>query len=200
MNTDAAFPENPKPARELTRCQFSLRRMFIATTAVAILFAFAAWGGWVKSDAVVYLAIAVLTGVFWCAATCFDWGRHDSWRVLARGVSGRIHISLSRPHLRSEGCMDIRSAGVFFRCTPTSMRSRKRLVLTGLASPDRTIHCRHHYLHLRLPHAALRSCRRVSRGRLPPFSRMFSRTAMVHRRALAARNRRRRDHPASPKT
>ena len=68
MNTDAAFPENPKPARELTRCQFSLRRMFIATTAVAILFAFAAWGGWVKSDAVVYLAIAVLTGVFWRAA------------------------------------------------------------------------------------------------------------------------------------
>jgi len=50
------------------RWQFSLRRMFVATTAVAIVFGLAAWGGWVKSDAVVYLAIAVLAGVFWSAA------------------------------------------------------------------------------------------------------------------------------------
>ncbi len=42
--------------------------MFVAITAVAILFGLAAWGGWVKSDAVVYLAIAVLAGVFWRAA------------------------------------------------------------------------------------------------------------------------------------
>jgi hypothetical protein len=44
--------------------QFSLRQMFAATTGVAILLGWAAWGGWIKSDAVVYLSVAVLAGVF----------------------------------------------------------------------------------------------------------------------------------------
>lgn len=48
--------------------QFSLRRMFVATTLVALVFSCAAAGGWVKSDAPVYLTIAVLAGVFWSAA------------------------------------------------------------------------------------------------------------------------------------
>ena len=50
------------------RWQFSLRQMFVAITGVAIVFGIAAWGGWVKSDAVAYLSIAVLAGVFSRAA------------------------------------------------------------------------------------------------------------------------------------
>jgi hypothetical protein len=50
------------------RWQFSLRQMFVAITGVAILLGWASWGGWVKSDAVVYLAIAVLAGVLSRAA------------------------------------------------------------------------------------------------------------------------------------
>jgi hypothetical protein len=49
---------------ERSRWQFSLRRMFVATTAIAILLSLASWGGWVRSDAVVYLSILVLGGVF----------------------------------------------------------------------------------------------------------------------------------------
>jgi len=45
------------------RWQFSLRQMFAAITGIAIVFGLAAWGGWVKSDAVVYLSIAVLIDV-----------------------------------------------------------------------------------------------------------------------------------------
>ena len=63
---DLPSEENPTPAP--SRWQFSLRQMFAATTAVAILFGVAASGGWVQSDAVVYLAMAILTGVFWRAA------------------------------------------------------------------------------------------------------------------------------------
>ena len=57
IETNAATPER-------NRWQFSLRQMFAATTGVAVVFALAAWGGWVKSDAVVYLSIVVLAGVF----------------------------------------------------------------------------------------------------------------------------------------
>jgi hypothetical protein len=62
MNTERGEKNEPPPARG--RWQFSLRRMFVATTAVAILFSLASWGGWVKSDVVVYLSAAVLAGVF----------------------------------------------------------------------------------------------------------------------------------------
>jgi hypothetical protein len=47
-----------------SRWQFSLRRMFVATTAIAVLFSVASSGGWVKSDVVLYLSAAVLAGVF----------------------------------------------------------------------------------------------------------------------------------------
>ncbi len=57
IEENAATPER-------SRWQFSLRRMFVATTAVAVSFSLAAWGGWIKSDAVVYLSIVVLAGVF----------------------------------------------------------------------------------------------------------------------------------------
>ena len=50
------------------RWQFSLRQLFAAITGIAILLGWALWGGWVRSDAVVYLSIAVLAGVFSCAA------------------------------------------------------------------------------------------------------------------------------------
>ncbi len=98
MSTDLGEKNEPPPARR--RWQFSLRRMFVATTAVAILFSLASWGGWVKSDAVVYLSVALLAAVFSAAArrvilgacvivgaflialilggTVFDFGR-DSW-------------------------------------------------------------------------------------------------------------------------
>jgi hypothetical protein len=46
------------------RWQFSIRQMFAAITGIAILLGWASWGGWVQSDAVVYLSIAVLAGVF----------------------------------------------------------------------------------------------------------------------------------------
>jgi hypothetical protein len=46
------------------RWQFSLRQMFAATIGIAIVFGCASWGGWVKSDAVAYLSMAVLAGVF----------------------------------------------------------------------------------------------------------------------------------------
>jgi hypothetical protein len=60
---DLASQETPTPVPP--RWQFSLRQMFVATTGVAIVFGIAAWGGWVKSDAVVCLSIAVLVGVSW---------------------------------------------------------------------------------------------------------------------------------------
>jgi hypothetical protein len=50
------------------RWQFSLRQMFVATTGVAILLGWAAWNGWGKTDAVVYLSIAILAGAFSRAA------------------------------------------------------------------------------------------------------------------------------------
>ena len=62
IEENAATPER-------SRWQFSLRRMFVATTAVAVVFSVAAWGGWAKRDAAVYLAIAVLAGIFWPART-----------------------------------------------------------------------------------------------------------------------------------
>jgi hypothetical protein len=64
INMDTASLKVLKPTQELGRYQFSLRRMFVATTAVAAVFGLAAWGGWVHSDAVVYLSIAVLASVF----------------------------------------------------------------------------------------------------------------------------------------
>jgi hypothetical protein len=57
-------PENTPSPPERSRWQFSLRQMFAAVTGVAIVFALAAWGGWIKSDAVIYLSLAVLIGVF----------------------------------------------------------------------------------------------------------------------------------------
>ncbi|MFZ1934825.1 MAG: hypothetical protein WCB27_08355 [Thermoguttaceae bacterium] len=64
--------ETTAPAnRELPnghRWQFSLRQMFVAITGVAILLGWASWGGWGKSDAVVYLSIAFSAGVFSRAA------------------------------------------------------------------------------------------------------------------------------------
>jgi hypothetical protein len=68
MTVNASEPKRPPPDRELGRWQFTLGRMFVATTAVAVVFSLAAWGGWVKSDAVAYVAFAVLAGVFSRAA------------------------------------------------------------------------------------------------------------------------------------
>jgi hypothetical protein len=62
---DPASQENPTLSR---RWQFSLRQMFAAITGIAILLGCATWGGWIKSDAVVYLSIAILAGVFSRAA------------------------------------------------------------------------------------------------------------------------------------
>ena len=64
MNVDAVSPDSPNPSRKPNCWQFSLRQMFAAITGVAILLGWAAWNGWGKSDAVVYLSIAVLAGVF----------------------------------------------------------------------------------------------------------------------------------------
>jgi hypothetical protein len=61
-------PEHVPSVAQHNPWQFSLRRMFVATTALAMLFGLAKWGGWIESDAVVYLAIAVLAAVFWRAA------------------------------------------------------------------------------------------------------------------------------------
>lgn len=56
----------PKPSQsqKLGRWQLSLRQMLAATTAAGTVLGLAAWGGWVQSDAVVYLAIAVVAAVF----------------------------------------------------------------------------------------------------------------------------------------
>lgn len=54
----------PPQLQKAGRWQFSLRQMLAATTAVAMVLALAAWGGWGHSDAVVYLAIAVVAAVF----------------------------------------------------------------------------------------------------------------------------------------
>lgn len=62
MNT--AIPNDPRPRPARNRHQFSLRRLFVAQTAVAAVIALAAWGGWLKSDAVVYLSLTVLAAVF----------------------------------------------------------------------------------------------------------------------------------------
>ena len=64
---DAAFPE-PSRLQEIRCRRFSLRRMLAATTGVAAVFGLAAWGGWVRSDAVAYLSIAVVAAVFSPAA------------------------------------------------------------------------------------------------------------------------------------
>ncbi len=66
MSTDLGEKNEPPPARG--RWQFSLRRMFVATTAIAVLFSRASLDGWVKTDIVIYLSIVVLAGVFSDAA------------------------------------------------------------------------------------------------------------------------------------
>ncbi len=68
MIMDLASPQNPTPAR--SRWQFSLRQMFAAVTGIAILLGWAAWGGWLAGDAVVYLSIALLAAVFSRMARC----------------------------------------------------------------------------------------------------------------------------------
>ena len=88
--------------------QSSLLRMFVATTLVALVFACAAWGGWVKSDAPVYLAIAVLAGVFSATAR---WALLGAFAILtsfwiAASLSGLIF----GPNGRS---LDPRSAWIF---------------------------------------------------------------------------------------
>jgi len=64
MNPLPLFPQDPPLPRKWGGWQFSLRRMFAATAAVATIFSLAAWGGWVKSDAPVYLAILACLAVF----------------------------------------------------------------------------------------------------------------------------------------
>ena len=59
----AACPE-PSRSQEIRCWQFSLRQMLAATTAVDTVLGLAVWGGWVRSDAVVYLSIAVVVAVF----------------------------------------------------------------------------------------------------------------------------------------
>jgi hypothetical protein len=61
---DTALPERPKPLPPLRRWQFGLRHILAATTGVAAVLGLAAWGGWLHSDAVEYLLIAVVAGVF----------------------------------------------------------------------------------------------------------------------------------------
>lgn len=86
---DLASPENPTPTR--SRWQFSLRQMFAATTGVAIVFALAAWGGWVKSDAVVYLSLAVLVGEF---------VRATRWALMGAGtIIGAFWLAVLLGHI-----------------------------------------------------------------------------------------------------
>ena len=66
MSIDVIAKNDPRTANK--RGQFTLCRMFVAMIAVAILFGVAAAGGWVKSDTVVYLTIAIIAGVFSRAA------------------------------------------------------------------------------------------------------------------------------------
>lgn len=48
--------------------QFGLRQMLAATTAVAAVLGLATWGGWVRSDAVAYLSVAVVAAALFAAA------------------------------------------------------------------------------------------------------------------------------------
>jgi hypothetical protein len=66
MNVEPTEEKTPVPAHG--RWQFSLRQMFVATTGVAVVFSLAAWGGWVQSDAVVYLASVAFASAFSRAA------------------------------------------------------------------------------------------------------------------------------------
>ncbi len=93
MSTDLGEKNEPPPAR--SRWQFSLRRMFVATTAVAVLLSLASWGGWVKSDAVVYLSIAVLAAVFSAAARQRIWARAPFWR--ASCLAGILRAAFLHP-------------------------------------------------------------------------------------------------------
>lgn len=54
----------PSPAPKAARWQFGLRQMIAATTAVAAVLSLSAWGGWIHSDAVAYLSIALVAAVF----------------------------------------------------------------------------------------------------------------------------------------
>lgn len=54
----------PSQRQKVGRWQFSLRRMLAATTAVATVLGLATWGGWIRTDAVVYLSIAVMAATF----------------------------------------------------------------------------------------------------------------------------------------
>jgi hypothetical protein len=43
--------------------QFNLRQMFAAITGIAILFGWAAWGGWAHGHVVVYLSVVLVAGI-----------------------------------------------------------------------------------------------------------------------------------------
>ena len=52
------------PSQQLGRWQFGTRHLLAATTGVALVLGLAAWGGWLRSDAVIYSSLALLGGVF----------------------------------------------------------------------------------------------------------------------------------------
>jgi hypothetical protein len=64
MSDDFSSPKKTPQIQKLSPWQFSLRRMFAATTVVAIVFSIAAWGGWAQYDAPAYLAILFCAAVF----------------------------------------------------------------------------------------------------------------------------------------
>jgi Na+/citrate or Na+/malate symporter len=57
--------ERGQPSPTHGRWQFSLRRMFVATTAVAVIFGLAAWKRLAQTDLPVYVSLVVVLAVFW---------------------------------------------------------------------------------------------------------------------------------------
>jgi hypothetical protein len=84
----------PSQLQKVGHSQFSLRQMFIATTGIATVCGLATWGGWICSDAVVYLSIAVVAAAFSSTARralrggCVILGAFWLAMVLGEGVFG----------------------------------------------------------------------------------------------------------------
>jgi hypothetical protein len=77
--------QRPPPDRELGRWQFTLGRMFFATTAVAVLCSMAKLCDWFHTDAVAYMAILLVAAVLSPPVQRVVWGTFTVFAV-AMGI------------------------------------------------------------------------------------------------------------------
>ena len=180
---NAAVLKSPKPMQELGRYQFSLRRMFIATTAVAAVFGLAVWGGWVHSDAVVYLSIAVVAAVFSSIARRTLLGGCVILGALAVIRTGRNVVWRPQSRGRSTIALDICRFPASLRHDVAALHQGWRILALGIAASGRDICSNGDRVYVWPSDPISSVCQRGSTVCYPTSAKLFP-----HHRAMADRN------------